>query len=455
MNEQTFKIGSITYIILAILAVILYIERTAFLDISFHLFYILKDGNFAIQNNRFGAFMTQLFPLIGSKIGLPLDVIMKLYSVGFVLYYFSIFLIITKFLKVQKFGIVLLLFSTLIVADTFYWIQSELPQGIAFMILYFATIYSMDNNEKLKNWLQLPVLATMLVTLAFFHPLLIFPFLFSTIFLYLDYPSQRNYLKGGFLFYFFLLLIKSLFFKTSYDSTAMGGIKNFIELFPDYLFLNSNKQFVLDIVNKYYLLVLVFLGMTYYYVKKSKFTKAFLIATFFIGYLLLVNVSYPKGAESFYLENLYLPLSIFVTLPYVFDLKLNNKVYLSLLILILGISLLRISINHKIYSSRVALLENYMSETQYLPEKKIIITEKQFPMDTLMMSWATPYEFWLLSTTSKNETRSIMITDDINEVEWTKNYNKKFVTKWGAFDYSELPTKYFIFDDTTFYHFIN
>lgn len=135
MNEQTFKIGSITYIILAILAVILYIERTAFLDISFHLFYILKDGNFAIQNNRFGAFMTQLFPLIGSKIGLPLDVIMKLYSVGFVLYYFSIFLIITKFLKVQKFGIVLLLFSTLMVADTFYWIQSELPQGIAFMIL--------------------------------------------------------------------------------------------------------------------------------------------------------------------------------------------------------------------------------------------------------------------------------------------------------------------------------
>lgn len=59
MQQAIYRIGSLTYIVLGILALVFYLERTAFLDISFHLFYILKDGDFAIQNNRFAAALTQ------------------------------------------------------------------------------------------------------------------------------------------------------------------------------------------------------------------------------------------------------------------------------------------------------------------------------------------------------------------------------------------------------------
>lgn len=224
-NNHLFKIGTTAYIILGVLAYIFYLERTVFVDISFHLFYIIKDGGFAIQNNRFGAMLTQIFPLIGSKIGLSLSSLMKLYSVGFVLYYLTVFIIITRVLKLARFGLLMLLFSTLMVTDTFYWIQSELPQGIAFLILYFAVLFSVHNNQKIRNWILIPVLATMVVTIVFFNPLLVFLFIFFTVFLYLDHPSLREYLKSSFLFYILILIIKSLFFKTDYDSNAIEGVK--------------------------------------------------------------------------------------------------------------------------------------------------------------------------------------------------------------------------------------
>lgn len=455
MNRSLNIIGTITYTILAILALVFYLERTAFVDISFHLFYILKDGTFAIQNNRFGAFMTQIIPLIGSKLGLSLNAIMKFYSVGFVLFYSGIFFIITTLLKAPKFGLAMLLLSTLMVTDTFYWIQSELPQGLAFMVLYFSILYTVGNHKKYKNWVTHPLIAVMTMMLVFFHPLLVFPFLFCSIFFYLNDNASKDYLKGGLLLYCILLLIKTLFFKTNYDSAAITGASNITNLFPNYIFLHSNKQFLLDIVSKYLLLILMLLGMTYFYIRGRQFLKASLMVSFFIGYLFLVNVSYPDGAASFYMENLYLPLSVYVIVPFAFDFKIKNQVqYNILLILILVISIARIGIHHHPYSDRINLLKHYLHDTEGLTQKKLIISDAKFPMDSLMMSWATPYENWLLSTISDHETRSVMITDNVDEVAWTMEYNNKFVTKWGSFDYSELPQKYFILKDTTRYSIV-
>ena len=59
-----FLIGAISYAFLLILAYVYYKERTLWGDIPYHVFHILKDDNFAIQNNRFGAVLTQWIPLV-------------------------------------------------------------------------------------------------------------------------------------------------------------------------------------------------------------------------------------------------------------------------------------------------------------------------------------------------------------------------------------------------------
>lgn len=159
--------GTATYATLAVLAVVFYKERTVFIDIAFHLFYILKDNALAIQNNRFGAVFTQIFPLLTSRLGLSLSQVMIAYSLGFVVYYATVFFLCLRLSRPH--ALMLLLFNVLMVTDTFYWIQSEFSQGVAFSILWWALIAYYGRLEKMPGWVA-GLSFVMLLFVAFFIP---------------------------------------------------------------------------------------------------------------------------------------------------------------------------------------------------------------------------------------------------------------------------------------------
>jgi hypothetical protein len=117
-SRFTILTGSVLFFLLAVLSLVFYLERVIFIDISYQLFFMLKDGTIAIQHNQIGAFFTIAFTLLTSKLSLPLKQVMQLYSVGFVIYYFTIFLLITAWLKNYRLGLVLLFFCTLFALNT-------------------------------------------------------------------------------------------------------------------------------------------------------------------------------------------------------------------------------------------------------------------------------------------------------------------------------------------------
>src|SRR5688572_1150130 len=86
-HKRLYLLGFLGYAGALILSLAFYEERTAFGDIAFHLFEIIRKDGFAIQNHRFGAILTEVFPVVGLKLGLSLSAIMKLYSSGYVLFY--------------------------------------------------------------------------------------------------------------------------------------------------------------------------------------------------------------------------------------------------------------------------------------------------------------------------------------------------------------------------------
>ena len=120
MYKKILLLGIATYAVLLFLSLLFFKERTVFLDVSFLLFNILKDGHFAIQADRFGSVLTQAFPLVSSKLHLPLKWIMINYSAGVVLYYFTIFLLCIKTFKNWQLGLAMILFNTLMVSYTFW-----------------------------------------------------------------------------------------------------------------------------------------------------------------------------------------------------------------------------------------------------------------------------------------------------------------------------------------------
>lgn len=452
-KKQTLIIGSITYGMLLILSVYFYKERTVFTDMAFHIFSIVKDHTFAIQNYRFGAFITQLFPIIGLKLGASLSNIAIAYSLSFVLLYFATFIIITHFLNNIKIGLCFLLFSILITTHTFFWIQSELPQGAAFLFVFIAILDNALKKDTVPIYFNFAS-AFCLFVVSFTHPLLLFACLFLFIFLYFTYPQKRQFIAFIFLSYFSFYVIKAVFFKTSYDEQAMAGLKNIYQLFPYYFNIQSNKNLVHYFWHDYYFLIILLIVEFIFYIKYKLFFKIALIFTFFVGYTFMINMSYPDGASQYYLENQYLLLAIFIGTPFVYDIlpSIKSKNWqLAVIFTIALLGIIRIYTANDIYTRQLIYYRKLLSETAQLPQKKLILSADKITDNVLPMPWASSYELWLLSTIEQGVSRSLIIEDTPHEFDWTMNNNKSFITKWGIFDYAKLNPKYFNFTDTSLY----
>jgi hypothetical protein len=458
MLKRLYTIGIVGYVVMFLLAWVFYKERTIFTDIAFHLFSIIKNGDLAIQNYRFVAAATQIFPLAARKLLLPLDTAALLYSLGFIIYYFAIYLLCGSVLQQYGFALVVLLFNLLFASDTFFWIQSELPQGAVLLVLVLAYMASIAKKAREAGGKISPLgysLAFLgLLTVGFAHPLLMFPTFFVMLFLGMTQNSDmdRKSIIAISVFYVAVILIKRIEFKTLYDTAAMDNSKQIPGRLVYFLKVYATKSFAAKCLNKFCFLAISFLGITYFYINKKSWRKLSLFLVFFIGYLLLVNLSYPsQDVQAFYIENMYLPFGIILGIPIVFDILPSvqpryEKWALTILVLIIATGGLRIVFSGRKFTDRLNWERKYLAANG---SKKLIIDEHKTPMDTLLMSWGTCYEFWLLSTIEQHKTASIMITDNTDQFHNRPEYRFHFWTNWSFDDYYHLPQQYFRFYDTT------
>jgi hypothetical protein len=432
-----------------------YDVRTIFADIAFHVFQILRTNDIAIQNNRYGAILTQLPVLIASKWNLPLDTIIKVYSISFIAVYFAYFCIIHFVFKNEKYAVLYILCMLLFTSHTFFWIQSELPQGLYFMLFLFA-FYDTYKAVFFTKLIYVFLWLVGLVGLCLFHPIIILPFIYVLLFYLLKNTLDKGFAKSIMLsagIVFILLFCKSVFFSTSgYEASALGGLRNFITLFPDYFTLPSNKIFLANCLRLYYWIPIILILTLYHYYSKKQLRKIFFVACFFLGYLLLVNVCYYKDAPAFYIENLYLPLHVILLVPFVLDVLPGYKPKLQIIIVctvcITGI--VRIFTVSDVYTDRLNWMRNYLAANGH---KKIFIEDTVVPMDTLITAWGTPYEFWLLSTAESGKSASIYVVEDsIQNFFHLLPENKVAFFTFDRLYYSDLNDgRYFNFTDTSRY----
>lgn len=453
MKKTIVLLGVITYFILIAFTQIMYLERTVIMDVAFHLFNILKDGDFAIQVNRFGAIFTQSFPLLGSKIGLGLDTILKMYSFSFVCLHFLVFIASIIISRTYKFGLVMLLFSTLLMTHTYYWIQSELIQGMSFLVLYYSILYRLDQDQLTEKIWFIPLVTMLIFTIIFFHPLLVFPFLFIGGYFYFNKTISTRILIQTVLIFLPLYVLKTKFIKTDYDSRSMDNVENFWNYFPNLWDIPANVDFVRYVVQDYQLFLIAFVAVIAAFVYKKAFKKLLYFMCFFFGYLFLVNICYPTNAEQFYIESLYLPLSIFIVIPLVFDYsdKISVKYVLIVLIICIGFRLSQIYITHDYYTKRVEYLSSILDKIQQDSNQKLLLKVTDKDSEELLMTWATAYEFWLLSTLKTGKSASIMIHEDPSSFQWLLPNTQVFITNFGFFEYNKLPAPYFRFENENRY----
>jgi hypothetical protein len=327
-------------------------------------------------------------------------------------------------------------------------------QGVIFTIIYLAYIEYVLQQQKVNYWFYI-LSPLFLITIVFFHPLLPFVLLFGVAFLFLQYRIQFKILFTITIAFMVLYFIKSLFFKTDYDSSAMGGLNNFIWLFPKYFTIQANKNFIQYCLHHYYFIPLLFSAVAIFYFYKNAFLKLFLFGSFFFGYLLIVNVSHQGGGDQFYLESQYLILMIFLSMPLLYDVLPNISsptITRSFLIVVLLVGIIRIYNTHFQYTERLNWYQKTITEINALPQKKVVLKQANLPMNKIILSWGSAYEFWLLSTIEQHKSMSIIIAENDAEFKDAIYQNTVFIGKWEHINYSDLKnTNCFIFTDSSFY----
>jgi hypothetical protein len=455
MYKKIYFTGFAIYVVLLVFSIQFARERVIFIDMAYSLFYILMRNSFIISHFRFGDIISQLFPLAAMKAGLPLQAIINFYSVGYIIYSLIAYIICGSVLKRYDFALVVLLQNLLFSSDTFY-MQSSLAQSITLIILILAIIA--DKSFSTLSVFSRIAVFILVLTVAFFHPLGIFVLLFSMGYFYLNkniIPNKKLLISSGGL-YFLILIIKFFLFRTPYDSHSMSGLKNFATLFPDYITLYSNRRFLASCATKYYWIPILLIAVSVYYIAGKKWKNLGFFLIYFFAYTALVNICYPTDATpKFYMENLYLPLGIVLSLPFVLELlpELNDHRWgMGIVLLICFSGLIRIYNTHSFYTARLNYYREILKE---YGEKKVVINTEHTNMNLIMMEWGTPYEFLLLSECELNRPASIIIHEQPKNVEWARGCKNVLIVNWNIFPYRELPQRYFKFSDTTTGYYID
>jgi hypothetical protein len=453
-------LGHSTFAVLTVMAFAFFKERTLILDAALQSFIVLRDNDFAIQVNRFGAVMTQAFPLIAARLGGSLQIVLTAYSLGFVLVHWAMFWLCDRILKQKEMAFGIVLFNVFMVNSTFYWAQNEVIQAISLGFVFWSLLLRRGNFVAFR-WFDYPLVIGLLITLVFFHPLFLFPFSFVSIYFLIDYYQKNKTINAPLAFKFqtlnsFISLILMVFL----SFLILYFLKN--KLMPNYydpsaierLFLDKNDliNFLLNIKNApsfkdlkthlwtdFTLFPMVLVMISVFYLNKRNFLKLLLVWFSVVFYTLMILISYREGGSWFHIESQYLPMSIFVIMPLIwelipdlinanssfnskllfkFNLKKDPSVFLINKGIFIGIimsfvvlfRLIAMYKTHDFYTKRVNYIGELLEKTKRLEGTKFVIDERNMDKTPLIQTWGFAYEsLYYSALQSPDSTRSITI----------------------------------------------
>ena len=304
-RDPVLWIGLALFTFQAFLALRFYLERTATADSSFFSFLLVDSGLPVEALGRYGSWLAQLIPLALIHGHAPLSLVLKSYSLSFVLIDVAVLLFIALRLKDKEAAIALPLVKTVAFHYTFYYGISELNQGLTLMILLWALLKRFIDPEG-HTWRAALVIILLTVWSSFYHQLLVFPLAFV---LAVEVNRRKPWRVKWFWGMSLLLLgwfaVRILFFtRSSYEAQRMPSLDELITYGTALGDLGSTQHLVrvFPKFKAFLLLVLITVGLAIW-------KRAFLLLAGTVllsaGVLLLVLITDRDGASPNIYENYY------------------------------------------------------------------------------------------------------------------------------------------------------
>ncbi|MFQ5448863.1 MAG: hypothetical protein ACE5FF_18210, partial [Saprospiraceae bacterium] len=403
-----------------------------------------------VYHYRFVTGIPQLLPFALLKMSAPLWLLAMSFSVSYILFYALVYHLLVRYLKNDYLGWALIFLFTLISLDTFYHIQSEFYLGLSLLLLTFGLVWRYPAMR--EKWL-FPVLLLLLVTVGFSHKLSLIYFLFFWISFGLNNRALRHRRYVAFLLLMLAIAaVKSIWFTNWYEAAKQVDFKNYwAQYFPRFDTLPSNAIFLERCLHYYYLLPLMLVIVTVFYLYKKQGLKIFLVWAFSGGYLLLYNISDPHAPYRFYSEVTYLPLSLFVAIPFLFDLvpawqcsirwkKLMPAFFAGVMVL----RLVTIGWNHRTFDRQFSWIENQLEKGSAIGTDRFLLPSRLAPIDTVIMEWGVPFTaMHLTALEHPDSAKTLLILPNFERYEKEMKGDRYFLSPFKALDLEELNPRYF------------
>lgn len=414
------KIGYAVWFVMLCMALAFYRERAFFMDAGFQLFNLINEGAIQIYHYRFVTGIPQLLPRLLLVVDAPLWALAMSFSASYILLYLLAYHLLVRYLQNDLLGWTLIFLFTLLSFDTFYHMQSELYIGLTLLLLSFGVVLK---NPGLRQIRLVFILLPLLVAVGFSHKLSLIFFTFLWLFFGLKYEALRHRrylaLAGAFIA---IAIFKAVFFTNWYEAAKQAEFRsNLANYFPNLLSIPSNFVFLKRCVQYYYLLPVLLLGISIFYFFKKQWLPMALTWAFSLGFLMLYNISDPQAQYRFYSEVTYLPLAIFVAVPFLFDVMpgiisrwpdLEQRGLPLLFVAIMSLRLASIAWNHRSFHRQFSWIETQLERSS---SHRFLMKKEKVPMDTVLMEWGVPFTAMHLSALrSPDSAKTLLIMPDFN-----------------------------------------
>jgi hypothetical protein len=451
--------------VLFIGAIVFYKERVFFADASYILFNILNSKSFCIQEHRYGSFITQMVPYFGQKWRLPLKAIIVGYAISFNLFYLIVAAILYR-CRQYALAIVMGLYYFLFVSASYFWTNNEIHQAVAWMFLLFGVTAYL--GVKKVNTLVIVVTFTLLAFLTIFtHFVVIIP----TVFLWIYFLTEKDNwsFSAGMNILFSVILIivigikYTLTVRDSYDWSNLHGVTHF-SLKDIYYSMKSPviTMFIYRCITNYWAGIILFaLGIVALF-KEKKIKLAIWTLASFIGYFIIMGLTYggfDRSFALFHVESEWAGICIIIATPFVFTYLPKQKFQFAtgLLISVFLVRLIYIGGTLQTFAWRTYFKEQVLTEMKKKGITKVGLINDNYLLSKNMLYWALPEESMLMSAMNgdKPQLTFLFVNKDNKELISKLSTATCIAVSFGIAQPRDLNREYFAIDTTHPYQIMN
>jgi hypothetical protein len=442
-------------------AVYYYQERMLFSDASWVIYNIINQKQLFIQEHRYGSFITQLFPLVGVELQLPLKTILILYSLSFNLFPLVVGLILYR-QKQYEWVILLALYLCICVSESYYWTNNEVHQGIVWLCaaMGLMTRQIKLHSHSVGNYILFGLVAFLAI---FAHPILIIISIYTFVMIAFSFRKQ---VRLSFLTPYAILLAVLILGKYYlsqhgwYDQTKLESIHNISSFQSIIQTLHSAtaQNFFQNCLSRYIQFTVLFLSGLFIMLAQKRYLQLLWTILFMAAYFLCISIVYPTCDNFFYIESEWMPISVMGVWALSFWglTQLNSRIASLLLVVVFGIQIIHINNNAAKFTKRITCLKSIINQPKIQQAQKILIgplSENDSLRKTLLMDWGLPIETLIYSSIETPQHMVSVRIVDSNELKQltTPLLPKMFINPFYTEKYNKHNAQYFKLDSNTQY----